>query len=610
MTNNNDNLISTDKEIKKFKTYRPYVPIFLTALIGITLSVILFLSIKKWQQNQMQIAFENQSKNVAATLQYGINKHFEYLTSIKGLFSASEKVERAEFKIFVKETLEIHPEIQALEWIPRVTWQERAAYEKEAQSDGLNNFQFLEESNEGELVIADDRNEYFPIYYIEPLEGNEAVLGFDISTKQDRLRAMNIARETGKTTTAGKIKLIQKNSNRIGFFILVPIYKNNVELKTDSDRIENINGFVLGAFSVENLISSIVGAVENKDTEFFLSDDAYIFEKSFLYYHTSIYNKKSISDFSPNHLQKTQNNVKWKTQIKIADKTWSALFIPTNKFLASGKSWLPGNLLFGSLAITFLLCAYFYNKIKSTIKINHLNKLLNKQTNDLYNANKELYIEIENRKQLEKQNKDSLREKEILLQDVHNRVKNNLHIITSLLRLQSRKVVDKQHIEIFTECQNRIKSMELVHEKLYQSQDLSRIDLSEYIKNLSNSLLRSYSNINSNIKLKTEIENPKLNIDTTIPCGLIINELVSNSLKHAFHNRENGEIEIKLKITDKNMIKLTISDNGVGLPLELDFENIETIGLQLVDSLVKQLDGKMEIDTTEGTRFDIFLKYI
>jgi len=213
--------------------------------------------------------------------------------------------------------------------------------------------------------------------------------------------------------------------------------------------------------------------------------------------------------------------------------------------------------------------------------------------------------DVTERKHAEERLKASLREKEVLLREIHHRVKNNMQIISSLLRLQTRLIKDGRMVEMFKESQNRIRSMALIHEKLYQTEDLSRVNFAEYIRSLMVHLFHTYR-INPNIvKMNTEVEDIYLDINRAIPCGLVINELVSNALKHAFPNSKRGEIHIKLYSNKQNKTKLTVSDNGVGLPENINIHEPETLGLQLVNDLVKQVEGKIRLERTKGTTFHI-----
>ncbi len=213
--------------------------------------------------------------------------------------------------------------------------------------------------------------------------------------------------------------------------------------------------------------------------------------------------------------------------------------------------------------------------------------------------------DITERKLTEKQIKTSLQEKEVLLKEVHHRVKNNLQIVSSLLNLQSEYIRDKQDLELFKVSQNRIESMALIHEKLYQSKDLAQIEFAEYLRELVSSLFSSYGINSSAITLKTNIERVSLGMDTAIPCGLIINELILNSLKHAFPAGLSGEICLNLHSSNENEITLIVSDNGIGFPQDLDFKNTNSLGLQLVNALTNQLGGTVELNRSVGAEFKI-----
>ncbi len=214
--------------------------------------------------------------------------------------------------------------------------------------------------------------------------------------------------------------------------------------------------------------------------------------------------------------------------------------------------------------------------------------------------------DITKRRIAENEIKSSLVEKNTLLQEIHHRVKNNMQIISSLLNLQIKYVDDGKAVDVLRESQNRIKSMAMIHDKLYMSEDLKRINFVDYIKNLVSNLFYSY-NVEDTIKPVFKIDMISLNMETAVPCGLIISELVSNSLKYAFPDGMVGEIFISLRSKQDNY-ELIISDNGVGLPEEFDIKNSKTLGLMLVNSLTDQIDGKISINGDNGTRCTIVFK--
>ena len=276
------------------------------------------------------------------------------------------------------------------------------------------------------------------------------------------------------------------------------------------------------------------------------------------------------------------------------------------KTVAEGNYDLPIEGLTGEMSIlgaTFNQMSFNLNNRENELK--HLNKTLEQR---VVNRTEELQL--------------ALKEKDVLLKEIHHRVKNNMQIVSSLLKLQCENLKDERLIDILQESQNRIKSMALIHEELYQSKDFAKIDFSVYVRALTGRLIKSYIVDPNSILLDIVVDNVFLGVDVAIPCGLIINELFSNSLKYAFPaltvkseqglennsqkvpNESKGEICINFR-SENNKYTLIFSDNGVGLPEDLDFRNTKTLGLDLVNLLTDQIDGIIELDRSKGTAFKI-----
>lgn len=198
----------------------------------------------------------------------------------------------------------------------------------------------------------------------------------------------------------------------------------------------------------------------------------------------------------------------------------------------------------------------------------------------------------------------SLEEKEILLREIHHRIKNNMQIIISLLRLQSQNIEEKYR-ETFIDSQNKIYAMSLIHEKLYQSTNIAQINFKEYIEGIISNIVESYGS-KKKIKIEINVENIPIKIDQAMPSGLIINELITNSFKYAFPDGRHGKIQITAKLIDNNMINLSISDDGIGIPKDFNIKNTDTLGLELVTSLAEvQLHGEILLNRDNGTHFQI-----
>jgi two-component sensor histidine kinase/PAS domain-containing protein len=224
------------------------------------------------------------------------------------------------------------------------------------------------------------------------------------------------------------------------------------------------------------------------------------------------------------------------------------------------------------------------------------------QNAQLYGA---MQQEVVTRQRAEEEIKLSLREKEVLLKEIHHRVKNNLQIITSLLNLQSSQLKDPDAMTVFRESQSRVRSMALIHEKLYQSKDLAHIDFDGYVRDLMVYLFRSYAANPDQIRTHIATNDMYLTIDTAIPCGLIISELVTNTIKYAFPEGKRGELHVALGPADDGHLALLVKDNGVGFPEGFDWRSSDSLGLQLVNTLSSQLHGTIEVDGRGGTSFRI-----
>jgi two-component sensor histidine kinase len=196
-----------------------------------------------------------------------------------------------------------------------------------------------------------------------------------------------------------------------------------------------------------------------------------------------------------------------------------------------------------------------------------------------------------------------------LLKEIHHRVKNNLQVISSLLRLQSNKVANSAAESILQDMQNRVRSMALIHEHPYRSEHLAEVDLAAYLRQLCQQLFRALAPAPGTIQLRLETVPIRLGIDQAIPCGLLVNEMFSNALKHAFPHGRTGEVQVQLQFTaDDSSLRLRVADNGVGLPASLDPKQLQSLGLQLISDLTRQLGGRLEIGPGPGTSFAVVFK--
>ncbi|MGQ9579296.1 MAG: sensor histidine kinase [Candidatus Aminicenantales bacterium] len=216
--------------------------------------------------------------------------------------------------------------------------------------------------------------------------------------------------------------------------------------------------------------------------------------------------------------------------------------------------------------------------------------------------------DITQRKKSEEELRQLLQEKDVLLREINHRVKNNMQVISSLLSLQAQKLADDQAARALKECQERIRSMALVHDMLYQQRAFHRIEFSSYLRLLSSHLFHAYKADSSLLQLRVEAEEIYFSLNTAIPCGLIVNELITNSLQHAFLPGQRGEIIVRLERAEDKRFILSVKDNGRGLSTDFDINHPESLGLEIVKILVKQLGGSLRVTTAPGTEFQIIFE--
>ncbi|MBI5801816.1 MAG: CHASE domain-containing protein [Verrucomicrobia bacterium] len=735
-------------------------------VVTFVLSVVLFSYSRRWEQERQQAAFAQRAAAISYSLAERMTGYLEVLYAVERFYESSPEVSREQFHTFVKRALARFPGIRALEWIPRVAAADRAATE-EAARVVFPQFQFTEQSPGGSLVRAGERAEYFPVLFVEPLEGNENPVGFDIGSETMRREALHRARDTGRVTVTERIGLVLGPGRPAGVLVLLPVYERGFtagQLTTVAVRREKLRGYVLGVFTFSEMVRSSLLGLSRDGLALGLWDlDAGVGKREL---------------FATQPLDVPQHGVdglnwlnghSWTSRHKVGGRTWLLEIRSTQAFLAHSRGWqswvvLAGSLLFTSLlgilllvttgrTVTIeaiveertsalnrtnaLLAQEIAERVQADLRLRQMNEtleqrvaertralkdseqaalnmmadaqaasralhdseerfrlvvesapnamimvdaqgrmaLVNAQTEQLFGyarqellgqlievlvperyrsqhpghrtaffhapqsramgAGRDLFglckdgrevpveiginpistpagtfvlasiINITERKRAEEQLRASLREKEVLLQEIHHRVKNNLQIVSSLLRLQSRSLEQPESVAAFEESCARVQSIALVHEKLYDASSFAELDFAAYVQSLTDSLLRSYGTDPAVIRLRLDMAKVHLDINQAIPCALILNELVSNSLKYAFPDGRHGEIWLRLCCDPDGTTHMVVGDNGVGLPERVNPDKTGSLGLQLVNTLVRQLRGTLEVRRDNGIEYAI-----
>jgi len=271
----------------------------------------------------------------------------------------------------VKPFLSRYPGIQALEWIPRVPDSEREVYEEGSRKDGFPDFQITERKAQGNMVRAAQREEYFPVYFVEPYEGNEVALGFDLASNPSRLEALNRSRKTGEMVATARITLVQETGSQFGLLVFLPVYRKGSPMDSIEDRLKNLKGFVLGVFRVGEILETALTYLQPEAVDIYLYDESAPADERFLYLHSAPTRERSAAPRGAEEVD-LRAGLHHATELDLAGRKWSALCVPTSEFIAASRTWQPWGVLSFGLLLTGLLAAYFLLNIGRTARIEGL----------------------------------------------------------------------------------------------------------------------------------------------------------------------------------------------------------------------------------------------
>jgi two-component sensor histidine kinase/CHASE1-domain containing sensor protein len=517
----------------------------------------------------------------------------------QAFYAGSRAVNRDEFREFARVLLAQAPVMQSLEWAPRVTAGERTSFEQAIRQEGYPNFQITECDAEGKLVPAGGRLEYYPILFLEPYAANRAAMGFDPGSEAVRSNLLVAAIRSGRLRATPPLKLVQDNPARLSCLLLAPVYHH------DNRRL--LEGFIVGVLRPDEMLNRAFGELHPGGISIEICDVSPGGVQP-IYYRTPARKGESPNaGGGQNH-----SGFEFLRSLSFGGRTWQIRCMAASGRYNLEGSWWPWAALvcgFAITALSALLLLNFYRRHERT------ELLVEARTAGLRRLNLMLEQEICNRQRIEERLEKSLREKEVLLREIHHRVKNNLQVISSLLKLQAAHIGDPHCLRLVSEIRNRVRSMGLVYEKLQTSDSLAQIDFGEYLRSLAAALARSCRKAGTEVKLEFDFDRVLLNLDTAIPCGLIVTELLSNSFKYAFNGAASGAparpdrpepvIAIGLHLAGDGALRLTVRDNGSGLPAGLGLDNPTTVGLQIVHVLVEQLNGSIQLDRSGGTAYSV-----
>jgi CHASE1-domain containing sensor protein len=353
--------------IPKIKKGLPYIVLVVILFTGTGLSILASTATQKLEIQKLRISFNRAAENRYASLEREIKANLYAVESLQAFYLSSEKISRSEFRDFTKALLLQKPGMGALEWIPRVPYFQRKEYEKAAKKEWFPNVQITEEDAQGKMIRAIKREEYFPVYFVEPFEANKITLGFDLAASLARKESLEKSRDTGEIVATGLGTLVHdtpaQHGFADGFLVFAPVYKKGVPIGSVQARRDNLRGFALGVFRIGELVEGALAYLESEGIDLYIYDQSSPKGKRFLYFSQSPLHKTAVSPMSDEEIN-SFNGIKYANTIDVAGREWLMLAIPIPECISAGKTRLPQGVLAAGFLLTGLLVSYLWVNIR------------------------------------------------------------------------------------------------------------------------------------------------------------------------------------------------------------------------------------------------------
>jgi len=664
-------------------------------MICSALVIAFFVYASNREQRRINSDLDLRASTIADRVGARLATYSEVIYGVASLLESMPAIDRSAFRAFVMRSLKRDTGFQGLGWSPRVPDHERREYEDRARRDGFSRFRIWEYAPDGQGTPAARRREYFPVLFLEPLEGNELALGFDIASEATQLAALQRARDAGDLVVSDRTSLVRETGKQNDVLAFLPVYGGTTG--TVQERRDSLRGFCIGVFRIDDVLAEALYGVDIADIDISVIDASGHAAVSLVSVHGG--ESAGLGLHDDTHVERP---------VQFAQRHWILRFSPSPEYAFKKKgliAWavLAFGLLLMSLLGAFLLVVTgrsiavatlvdertaalrqaeekFRGLVESApdamviIRDNAI-VLVNAQTEKLFGYSREDLVgqeiemlipdryrdrhrlhrtgylqapkarlmgsgmelfgrrndgsefpveislsptqseegplvtatvrDITERKQLETERLQALREKETMLKEIHHRVKNNLQVVSSLFYLQSRRTEDSRFRQLLDESRDRVQSIALIHDRLYRSENLANIEFVGYLRSLVAGIKATYGSATLGVEVAVTGRDIALDIEHAVPCGLIVSELVSNAFKHAFPAGRAGKIEVHVHKEQEGEVVLEVADDGVGIPESVDWRQPQSLGLQLVASLTTQLRAIGELDRSRGTRFKV-----
>jgi two-component sensor histidine kinase/integral membrane sensor domain MASE1 len=537
------------------------------SLTMLALVVMLFVQASAWERQRIEAAFRAQARPLVENLQLDLGSYQSAVDSVQRFFENSSAVSPAAFTNFTRELRAKYPGIVAIVFVPEVTGSARAAFEQKARALGFPGYAIRQKAADGRMQIEAQEPVYYPVFYIEPQGRYDFVEGYVFASSPPRLLALSRARDNDVTAASSRVTLF--GSNHDGVLIMSPIYAGGGTVGSGE-----FGGVIVGVLDLGALINSATPGAITENIVLNLDDVTEPGHPERLYHGSG-------SGSSRRGLTQRQT-------LHLGDRRWQLTVAASEVFINSQStfvSWLvlaAGLLFTGVLQMLLLAMSGYARNIEEEVQA---------RTHELAASKLSLGA--------------ALKEQETLLKEVYHRVKNNLQVIYSLLNLEGYGLQEGPARAALQNTAARVRAMALVHEKLYRSGSLASISLADYLKDLLAQIKSANADSSRRISVDSTIAEVQIGLDFAIPLGLLVNELVSNSLKHGYPQGGDGRISVRIMEDDDNRLLLTVSDDGAGMPPDFTIERSASMGLRLASSLARQLGGELVIKPGPGAAFSV-----
>ena len=603
-----------------------YWPAIAVLCLGLLSSFYLHSIVVEREEAANKAGFVNNANIITSSFQREVDLDVEVVESVGGLYAASDKVERSEFEHFVEDSLTRHDDILALEWLPLVKGSQRARFEEMAHVAGYEDFEFTEMDETGQLVEASPRKEYFPVFYVEPMEGNKKALGFDMASNPIRFDAMKLARDTGQMIATERLVPVQEKDDEFGVLVCMPVYREEPENSTVEDLRRNLEGFLLGVLEIDDLVEEAMETIDQNGINFVLVDENAPPENRVLAHYKITREKMEVLDFDNEGVLNSER-VKWKASVNIPGRLWTLYFYQSPYYLGAYSTRSAWIVVAVGFPFSLLLAVYIFTTLRNTARIEKL-------ALDLQKANISLEKEMAERKRVDK----LLRDGKVKLERKNEELEAFMYMAAHDLRTP---IVS---IHGFFGLLNRTLGDQLDEKQKWVMERISANlthfdgllgDLVEFSRVSDDSVERGDYDVGAVVQQVLEENSEKiaaLGADIRVHEDLpavhfnetrlyqVFSNLISNSLKFA---RKGATPEVDIGFTDGSEGAPSdqifyVKDNGIGIEeeqlesvfdlffrLDPDDETGSGVGLAIVRRIIDLEDGRIWIESVpgEGTTF-------